>query len=90
MADPDPVIADLERRLALAVGSEDFETAAELREAIAVLREVPGGSKLRRQEPGRMGLGTSQTAHVPPKGWTAPKKPPPLTGNHKPRGGGRG
>ncbi len=84
MAD-DPILADLRRRLDEAVAAEDFEAAADLRDAIEV--RTAGGSKLRPQVPGRMGLGTSDPAHLPPKGWVRPKKPPPLVGRHRPRGG---
>ena len=86
MADA-PDIAALEARMAQAVAAEDYETAARLRDEIAALSPAP--SKLRRTEPGKMGLGTSDPAHVPPKGWVKPKRPPPLTSNHKPSGGRR-
>ena len=36
-------------------------------------------SGLRRQQPGAMGLGTSQQKVTPPKGWTRPRKPDPMT-----------
>jgi hypothetical protein len=81
----DPILADLKRRLAEAVAAEDFEAAADLRDAIEV--RGAGGSKLRPQIPGKMGLGTSDPAHVPPKGWVRPKKPAPMVGDHRPRGG---
>jgi hypothetical protein len=46
---------------------------------------------LERQQPGRMGLGTSQQRMTPPQGWKAPKKPDPLTrGRSRPRGGRSG
>jgi hypothetical protein len=80
-------LAELETRLAEAVAAEDFETAALLRDAIEGLRS--GTSKLRRTQPGQMGLGTSDPAHKPPKGWVRPKRPPPLVGNHRPPGGKR-
>ena len=48
-----------------------------------------GASRLRRQVPGRMGLGTDQPAYIPPKGWKPPKKPDLMTANVKPRGGRR-
>jgi hypothetical protein len=80
-------LADLERRLAEAVAAEDFETAAYLRDAIEGLRS--GASKLRRTQPGQMGLGTSDPAHRPPQDWVRPKRPPPLVGNHRPPGAKR-
>lgn len=36
-------------------------------------------SGLTRQQPGRMGLGTSQQRVTPPPGWTPPPKPDPMT-----------
>jgi hypothetical protein len=81
-------VAELQRRMAEAVAGEDYEAAARLRDEIAALEAgAPVGSNLRRQVPGRMGLGTDQTAHVPPKGWTRPEKPDPLVSDHRPRGG---
>lgn len=47
----------------------------------------PLASKLRRQEPGKMGLGTSDPEMRPPPGWVPPKKPDPMTSNVKKRGG---
>jgi hypothetical protein len=83
----DESLIDLERRMAEAVEAEDYETAARLRDQIAALRAA--GSKLRRTTPGAMGLGTSDPAHVPPKGWVRPKRPSPMVGDHRPRGGKR-
>ncbi len=48
----------------------------------------PKASKLRRQEPGKMGLGTSEPSRTPPAGWKPPKKPDLMTSNVKPRRGG--
>jgi len=73
-------IADLERRMAEAAAADDFETAARLRDALNAL------TGLRRQVPGRMGLGTDQAAYRPPPGWTPPKRPDPMTAGHKPGG----
>jgi hypothetical protein len=47
----------------------------------------PKASKLRRQEPGRMGLGTSEQEMRPPEGWKPPKKPDLMTSNVKGRRG---
>ena len=47
----------------------------------------PQASRLRRQEPGKMGLGTSDQAMRPPPGWVPPQKPDPMTSNVKKRGG---
>ncbi len=49
----------------------------------------PKASKLRRQEPGKMGLGTSEQEFRPPKGWKPPKKPDLMTSNIKGRRGPR-
>lgn len=45
----------------------------------------PKASKLRRQEPGKMGLGTSEQEMRPPGGWKPPKKPDLMTSNVKGR-----
>ncbi|MEO6340476.1 MAG: UvrB/UvrC motif-containing protein [Caulobacteraceae bacterium] len=87
----DDRMADLERRMGDAMDAEDYETAADLRDQIRALRgEAPvPGSRLRRQEPGRMGLGTDQQAMAPPTGWKPPPRPDPMTAGHKPRKGRR-
>lgn len=76
-------------RLAMeaAAAESDFEKAAELRDRISLLRGAspeagPGEfdpTGLDRQEPGAMGLGTSQQRMTPPPGWTPPRKPDPMT-----------
>ena len=66
----------------------DFERAKALRDRISLLR---GGaedtavdtSNLVRQQPGAMGLGTSQQRMTPPEGWVKPKKPDPMTSGRK-------
>lgn len=73
-------IAELRRRMAEAAAADDFETAARLRD------ELNGLTGLRRQVPGRMGLGTDQAIYTPPAGWTPPKKPDLMTSGHKPGG----
>lgn len=82
MDSPDETLAELERRMAAAVAEQDFEAAARLRDAIAQLRgdspPLPP-SRLRRQEPGAMGLGTDQQVFKPPKGWRPPPPPDPMT-----------
>ncbi len=47
----------------------------------------PKISNLRQQQPGRMGLGTSQEAYVRDPTRKLPRKPDPMTRNHKPAGG---
>jgi hypothetical protein len=79
--DPDDALL---ARMEKAVDDQDFELAARLRDEIAALP----GSKLRRQVPGKMGLGTDQSVYTPPKGWKRPAKPDPMTAGHKPRRGG--
>lgn len=79
-------LEDLHRRMEEAGAAMDFEEAARLRDQISLLRgqgeEAAGEivtSGLDRQQPGRMGLGTSRQQVTPPEGWKAPRKPDPLT-----------
>jgi hypothetical protein len=92
-------LSELEEEMAQAVASEDFETASILRDQIDQIRRdvrileqpessAPQASYLRRQEPGKMGLGTNQSSYVPPKGWVPPRKPDPMTVGHS-KGGRR-
>jgi hypothetical protein len=74
-------IEDMERRMAAAAEAGDFETAALLRDAIARLRT--GESSLQEQQPGRMGLGSSQERYVSDPRKPLPKKPDPMTSGHK-------
>lgn len=85
-------IAALQREMEEAAAALDFERARQLRDRLNLLR---GGATpeeaaaadtagLDRQQPGRMGLGTSQQRMTPPPGWQRPKKPDPMT-----RGTGR-
>jgi hypothetical protein len=80
----DDEIAKLEARRAAAEAEGDTETAELLGDAIARLRS--GESSLRPQQPGAMGLGTSQEEyrHDPPR--RLPKRPDPMTKGHKPGG----
>ena len=88
-------LENLRRRMEAAVAALDFEEGARLRDQISLLRgnlDVSTNqdfdtSRLRRQTPGRMGLGTSEQAVSPPPGWKPPKPPDPMTKGHKP---GRG
>lgn len=78
-------IVVLEQQMAAAAAAEDFETAARLRNEIAVLR---GGTvDVRKPPPGQMGLGTNIPVAAPPKGWRPPKRPDPMTTNVRPRKG---
>lgn len=88
-------------RLAMerAAAAMDFEEASRLRDRISVLRLTDGEAEiegvdidtsgLTRQQPGAMGLGTSQQTMTPPDGWVRPKKPDPLTANRSRRPGSR-
>ena len=77
-------IEDLRQEMEAAAAALDFERARALRDRINLLR---GGaddvevdtSDLVRQQPGAMGLGTSQQRMTPPEGWVKPKKPDPMT-----------
>jgi hypothetical protein len=92
-------LSELEEEMAQAVASEDFETASALRDQIELIRrdlrvmeqpngDAPQASYLRRQEPGKMGLGTNQSSYKPPEGWVPPQKPDPMTAGHS-KGGRR-
>ena len=80
-------IARLEARMAQAAEAGDFETAGLLRDAIARIRS--GDSALTEQVPGKMGLGSSQENYRSDPSRPLPKKPDPMTANHKPGGGRR-
>jgi hypothetical protein len=88
-------IEELRRRMEAAAAAMDFEEASRLRDRISLLRGADPDAEaeidtsgLQRQQPGRMGLGTSQQAMTPPKGWKPPRKPDPMTrGRSRPRGG---
>ena len=84
-------LADLMRRMDEAAAAHDYETAARLRDRISLLRgggeaEAVDTSGLTRQQPGAMGLGTSQQRMTPPEGWVKPKKPDPMTKGRGRRG----
>ena len=79
------MIEDLERRAAEAESAGDAETAELLRDAAARMRS--GESNLRAQQPGRMGLGSSQERYAgADKRRSLPKRPDPMTSGHKPGG----
>lgn len=75
-------VQELTRQMLKAAESEDFETAARLRNEIEELK----GPTVRKPPPGEMGLGTNIPVAAPPKGWKRPKKPDPMTRNFKPGG----
>jgi len=77
----------LQEQMEAAASVLDFEEARRLRDRISLLR---GGAEaddaaaadtagLVRQQPGAMGLGSSQQRMTPPAGWTPPPKPDPMT-----------
>ena len=83
-------LEDLHRRMEAAAAAMDFEEAGRLRDRISLLRgqsepdpeaEIDTAG-LQRQQPGKMGLGSSQQRMVPPQGWTPPPKPDPMTRGH--------
>ena len=83
-----PTIAELERAMLDAAARDDFEVAAALRNQLLVLRQAGGAGEagadyvgLKRQQPGAMGIGTQHPVPARPVGWTAPKKPSPMTRN---------
>jgi hypothetical protein len=88
-------IGDLRLRMEEAAAAMDFEEARRLRDRIALIRggasrqeaERADSSGLDRQQPGRMGLGTSQQRVSPPEGWTRPPKPDPMTSGRSRRRG---
>lgn len=79
-------IAALQEQMEAAAAALDFEEARRLRDRIALLRagaDDPDADTggLARQQPGAMGLGTSQSRVVPPEGWVKPARPDPMTRN---------
>eukprot|EP01035_Chromulina_nebulosa_P001038 gene1038-biopygen881 len=79
--------AALRARMEAAAAAMDFEEARRLRDLLSLMRggasraeaEASDTAGLTRQQPGRMGLGTSQQRMTPPPGWTPPAKPDPMT-----------
>jgi hypothetical protein len=71
-----------------------FEEATRCRDKINLMRggataaeaEHADMSGLQRQQPGAMGLGTSQQRVTPPPGWQPPPKPEPMTFGRSSRG----
>ena len=84
-------IAALHREMEAAADAQDFALAARLRDQISILRGQAGNADaaaidptgLTRQQPGSMGLGTSQQRYTPPPGWTPPPKPDLMTSGVK-------
>lgn len=82
---------ELQRAMDAAAAALDFEAAGRWRDRLAILRQTgvdPGElDGLARQQPGAMGLGTSQGRSAPPPGWIKPRKPDPMTSGHNRRRG---
>ena len=80
-------IEQLQQRMEAAAEALDFEEARRLRDQLNLLRGGASAEEasavdtagLTRQQPGRMGLGTSQQRMTPPPGWRPPAKPDPMT-----------
>ncbi|MDB5679488.1 UvrB/UvrC motif-containing protein [Sphingomonas bacterium] len=74
-------------RMEAAAQALDFEQAKRLRDQLNLIRggaslaeaEASDTSDLTRQQPGKMGLGTSQQRMTPPEGWKPPPKPDSMT-----------
>ena len=79
-------IAAMQAEMEAAAAALDFEAARALRDRIALIRagaedvEVDTAG-LARQQPGAMGIGTSQPRPVTPDGWVKPTRPDPMTRN---------
>ncbi len=80
-------IESLREKMEAAASALDFEEARRLRDMIGMIRggatvEEAGRAEfagLKRQQPGAMGLGTSQQQVTPPAGWKPPPRPDPMT-----------
>ena len=86
-------IEQLRLRMEAAAAALDFEEAGRLRDQLSLARGTEAGGDieadlagLTRQQPGRMGLGTSQQRMTPPPGWSPPPKPDPMTRGRRRRG----
>ena len=85
----DPLLERLRQRMEAAAAAMDFEEAGRLRDQISVLRGRSDDdatqidtSRLERQLPGAMGLGTSDQRMTPPPGWKPPARPGSMTSRH--------
>ena len=80
-------IETIRLKMEAAAAALDFEQAKRLRDQLNLLRggatldeaQASDTTGLTRQQPGKMGLGTSQQRMTPPVGWTPPVKPDPMT-----------
>ena len=80
-------IETIRLKMEAAADALDFEEARRLRDQLNLLRggatleeaQDSDTSGLTRQQPGKMGIGTSQQRMTPPPGWKPPRKPDPMT-----------
>lgn len=80
-------LQDLQLKMDAAARALDFEEAKRCRDKISLIRggataadaEQADLSGVVRQQPGAMGLGSSQQRVTPPQGWKPPPKPDPMT-----------
>lgn len=87
----------LQQKMEAAVQALDFEEAKRCRDKISLMRSGATAAEadeadlsgLERQQPGSMGLGTSQQRMTPPPGWKPPPKPDPMTSGRGSRHGKR-
>lgn len=82
-------LGNLQKKMEEAAAALDYEEARRLRDRMNLMRGGASADQaaaadtrnLDRQQPGAMGLGTSQQRVTPPEGWTPPPKPDPGTSN---------
>lgn len=87
----------LTAKMEAAARALDFEEAKRCRDKINLMRggatlaeaEQADTAGLVRQQPGEMGLGTSQQRTTPSPDWKPPPKPDPMTASHSRRGAWR-
>ncbi len=84
-------LEDLRLRMEAAAAAMDLEEAGRLRDRLSLLSGQPDEasqadfdtSRLTRQRPGAMGLGSSDQKMIPPADWQPPARPSPMTTGHK-------
>jgi len=88
------ILETLRKKMEDAALALDFEQAKRYREMIGMIRggatpaeaEQADFAGLERQQPGAMGLGTSQQRVTPPAGWRPSPKPDLMTAGRSSRG----